>query len=371
VYVRWGYEKVPPAYAYSGWNIDDIEIWGKEIELHDMNVMPLEGVDAHGAWGGQISPEAAVYGLTNHAGMPITFTADSAADWIDLSPQSGVVPVDGKVDVLVTFNDVAHALPVGLYEAEIAFTNLTTHDGDCTRAVTLDITGPSPVYRVEMNENPGWSMSGEWAFGQPTGQGGDQWGFPDPTSGATGSNVCGVNLNGDYSTTPGGPYHLTTTPFDCEGLEQIELRFQRWLNTDYQDYVYATIEASNDGLNWQMIWQNVNVGEIIDNEWLEHVYDISSVADDQATVYLRWGYLVNKDAYPYSGWNIDDVEIWGAQIVNPCPGDVNGDATVDVDDLFEIIQHWGSNGGPCDVNDDGVVDVNDLFVVLNGWGPCP
>jgi len=42
--------------------------------------------------------------------------------------------------------------------------------------------------------DPGWSRTGEWAFGQPLGQGGDQYGYPDPTSGATGPNVLGVNL---------------------------------------------------------------------------------------------------------------------------------------------------------------------------------
>jgi hypothetical protein len=40
----------------------------------------------------------------------------------------------------------------------------------------------------------------EWDFGQPAGQGNTWWGHnPDPTSGATGANVFGVNLNGDYS----------------------------------------------------------------------------------------------------------------------------------------------------------------------------
>jgi hypothetical protein len=54
----------------------------------------------------------------------------------------------------------------------------------------------------------------------------------------------------------------------------------------------------------------------------------------------------------------------------PCPADINGDAVVDVDDLFEVLNHWGDAGGDSDVNDDGVVDVDDLFEVLNAWGDC-
>ena len=59
-----------------------------------------------------------------------------------------------------------------------------------------------------MNTNPGWTMQGQWAWGQPTGGGGLSYGNPDPTAGYTGSDVCGVNLGGDYSTTVGGPYYL-------------------------------------------------------------------------------------------------------------------------------------------------------------------
>ena len=40
-------------------------------------------------------------------------------------------------------------------------------------------------------------------------------------------------------------------------------------------------------------------------------YDISATADGQPTVYIRWGYEVNDEAYSYSGWNIDDIQLWG------------------------------------------------------------
>jgi hypothetical protein len=40
-------------------------------------------------------------------------------------------------------------------------------------------------------------------------------------------------------------------------------------------------------------------------------FDISEYADDNPTLYLRWGYQIIDRAYPYSGWNIDDVEFWG------------------------------------------------------------
>ncbi len=56
---------------------------------------------------------------------------------------------------------------------------------------------------------------------------------------------------------------------------------------------------------------------------------------------------------------------------NDCPADVNGDGTVGVSDILEMINDWG----PCsncasDVNGDGVVDVSDMLEVVGAWGPC-
>jgi hypothetical protein len=223
-------------------------------------------------------------------------------------------------------------------------------------------------YSWNMDEDPDWSMDGEWAFGQPTGQGGSAHGNPDPSGGATGDNVCGVNLNGDYSTNQGGPWYLTTTAFDCSDLTGVKLHFQRWLNSDYQPYVTNTVEASTDGVNWTLIWENGDQ-EITDSAWMEQVFDLSSVADNQPTVYLRWGYEVGGGAWPYSGWNIDDVKI-RAIGPSPCYGDINGDNFVNVDDLFELLNGWGGDG-PGDLNQDGIVNVDDLFDLLNAWGPCP
>jgi hypothetical protein len=53
--------------------------------------------------------------------------------------------------------------------------------------------------------------------------------------------------------------------------------------------------------------------------------------------------------------------------------DVNGDGTVDVDDLLDVINSWGPCPSPpstcdADVTDDGTVDVDDLLMLINDWG---
>lgn len=57
----------------------------------------------------------------------------------------------------------------------------------------------------------------------------------------------------------------------------------------------------------------------------------------------------------------------------PCSGDVNDDAVVNVDDLLLLLNQWGpapEGGSDADVNGDDAVNVDDLLMLLNNWGPC-
>jgi hypothetical protein len=166
------------------------------------------------------------------------------------------------------------------------------------------------IYSYTLDTLPNWAMQGQWGFGQPTGSGGTEYGNPDPTSGYTGTNVYGVNLNGDYTVAVGGPYCLTAGPFNCTQFYDIKLKFARWINTDEPSYVTSKVEISIDGTNWNTVWQNSNA--ITDSSWQIVEYDISETADNEPTVYFRWSYeILDSRAYPYSGWNIDDVELRG------------------------------------------------------------
>jgi hypothetical protein len=168
------------------------------------------------------------------------------------------------------------------------------------------------IASVPLDTNPNWITEGQWQFGQPTGAGGSLHGYPDPNQGFTGQNVYGVNLSGDYATTVGGPYCLTAGPFDCSGYVSVSLHFARWLNTDKANYVRCMVEVSNDAANWQTIWVNPTDTQIADSQWQQQHFNISSIADMKVTVYVRWSYeILNDRAFPYSGWNIDDIGLGG------------------------------------------------------------
>jgi len=217
--------------------------------------------------------------------------------------------------------------------------------------------GPTTVtYTWDMSSNPGWTTDGLWAYGQPTG-GGGQYGDPDPTSGATGSNVYGYNLSGDYENDL-SETHLTTTAIDCSGLSGVSLSFQRWLNVEQPAYDHAYLRVSNDGSSWTTIWENT--AEVTDTAWSLQTHDISAVADDQAAVYIRWTQGTTDGSWQYSGWNIDDVVVSGDTSVGG-PGDCNANGIPDECDIASgTSQDCNTNSVPdeCDIASGTSQDTN-------------
>ena len=176
---------------------------------------------------------------------------------------------------------------------------------------------PVTIYSANMDSDPGWTFDAGsapylWEWGTPTGSGSQNL---DPTSGYTGSNVVGYNLNGDYPNSLSLTQYATTPVINTSGFENVTLSFYRWLGVESASYDHATIEVSNDGTTWTTIWDHTG-NSITDFSWNLQTYDISAVADNQSTVYVRWGMGPTDRSVTYPGWNIDDVVITGFPI-NP------------------------------------------------------
>jgi hypothetical protein len=241
--------------------------------------------------------------------------------------------------------------------------------GDSNVATISVAVEPPPlelVYSYALDSDPGWSTEGQWAFGQPTG-GGSHYG--DPTSAHTGDNVYGYNLSGDYSNNM-PVYYLTTTAIDCHDVLATELRFWRWLGVERSPFDNATVEVSADGGNWTPVWANPTT-TVSDASWNQMSLDIFAVADGESTVYVRWSMGPTDHFTTYPGWNIDDVEIWGV-VVPQCPGDLDGDGDIDLNDLSMLLAHYGMTSGASyadgDLDGDGDVDLDDLTGLLSHYG---
>lgn len=57
--------------------------------------------------------------------------------------------------------------------------------------------------------------------------------------------------------------------------------------------------------------------------------------------------------------------------ITACPGDLDGNGSVDVGDLLAVIGAWGESGVPEDLDGSGTVDVADLLELIGTWGACP
>ncbi len=280
----------------------------------ELSVTPLTGATFVKPVGGVSSPLNQVYVLMNAGTNAINWTASQTGNWVVFSATNGALAAGAMTNVIVSVN--TGALAEGAYSDTITFSN-TTRGAGITRSASLTMVPPY-VYFFSLDTNPGWTMQGEWAFGHPAGQGGVSHGKPDPFNGVTGANVFGVNLDGDYSTIPATPNYLTVGPLNFSSYTNVVLHFQRWLNTDWSSFVSATIEVSTNGTTWSRIFTNPNYLEIVSTNWSRQTNSISSVADRQATVYVRWGYqIVSANAFTYSGWNIDDVGFLGTEISTP------------------------------------------------------
>jgi len=265
-----------------------------------MRVTPTGGFSTEGPTGGPFTPQTFDYTLTNYESYAISYTVSESSAWLDLSTAGGTIPALGTTTVTLSINSAADSLADGGYTADADFVNTTNHDGD-----TVGV--PVMQQQWTLDTNPGWTTENQWAWGTPTG-GGGAYGNPDPTSGHSGSNVYGYNLSGDYPNDL-NEADLTTTAIDCSTLNTVILKFWRYLNVEQPVYDHAYVRVSSDGTNWTTVWQNG--GEITDSTWTQVEYDISAVADGQPAVYIRWTMGDTDGGWTYSGWNIDDVEIWG------------------------------------------------------------
>ncbi len=241
------------------------------------------------------------------------------------------------------------------FQFKVSDGGLPPDGGDSnTATVSITVGSPQAIHSFNMDVDPGWITEGQWAFGQPTG-GGSHDG--DPTTGHTSANVYGYNLDGDYPLNL-PPTHLTSAPLDCSGVMRTELRFRRWLGVESSNFDHATVSASNDGSTWITIWDH-DGGAISDTAWVAQSFDISAVADGQASVQLRWTMGPTDDFVTYPGWNIDDVQLWAVRVNPPCEAGHVGTC------------EGGNDGAPCDPCGDGSECGGGICVPLAGGGAIP
>ena len=243
-----------------------------------------------------------------------------------------------------TLTDIDHwvrFVPEYGYLGDDSFTFIT-NDGQDSETATVSVTiGESgPIYTFDLDADPGWTCGGNWEFGVPQGIDGD------PTSGHTGTNVYGNNLNGEYTDDMSEVY-LTTGYIDCTDLIDVSVSFMRWLGVESSSYDHAKFEINIGGLLWTTIWEN-EASTMNETSWTEQSYDISSWADGVSNLRLRWVLGPTDGSVTYHGWNIDDIEIIATDTSVEPPPDCNENGVPDSQDIVD--------GTSTDTNGNGIPD---------------
>lgn len=228
------------------------------------------------------------------------------------------------------------------------------------------------IFEDDFETDKGWIISGGlWERGIPLGLGGEEQNYPvpDPTEGCNGPRVMGYNLSGDYENNL-PETHVTSPAIDCTGKDNIHLRFCRWLGVEQPIYDKASVSVSSDGTNWTVIWENPAV--IADLEWIDVEYDISAVADNQPTVYLRWTMGPTDAGLVYIGWNIDNVQVINYACVTWTCGDIDGSGgNANVADLTYLVDYIFFEGSAppvmeaANVDGEGGINVADLTYLVD------
>jgi len=120
-----------------------------------LSVTPGDGLAAAGPEGGPFSPDRKIYTVGNPGIAPIDWSVSTASDWLDLSRTGGTLTPGGSDTVVVSVNAQADSMPAGGHGATVEFVNLTSGNGDTTRAVSLWISSGSVQAMAAANRTSG------------------------------------------------------------------------------------------------------------------------------------------------------------------------------------------------------------------------
>lgn len=239
-------------------------------------------------------------------------------------------------------------------------------------------TGSEVIFEDDFQTDTGWSVEtdaseGAWVRVTPT-AGGIRC---DAPTDADGSGMCYVTGNGGTEDVDGGTTTLYSPIMDASDAPV--LSYYRWYNNGascngadpQNDYFYVDI-SSDGGATWSNL-ETVGPVNESDGGWYYVEYDLSMVdgfdPNDNFQVRYVCGDLNDGSIIEAA---VDGVELSRSYCDDEesCDEDVNSDGTVNVTDLLEVVNQWGTDNTSADVNSDGIVNVSDLLAVVSAWGDC-
>jgi C1A family cysteine protease len=166
-----------------------------------------------------------------------------------------------------------------------------------------------PIFSDDMEGGDnGWTHGytmgeDDWLHGIVSG-----WSRSDPISAFSGTKVWGNDLVGEYPNLVNN--YLESPAVNCSGYVKTRLQFQRWLAVERGIYDQAKVFV-----NGNKVWENESSEDHLDYAWKSQDIDISSYADDNSSVQIKFQ-ITSDEWINMGGWNIDDFALVGISSSN-------------------------------------------------------
>jgi hypothetical protein len=259
------------------------------------------------------STTSQIFSTENQLGTPVSFTGGVA----EFNGLNHILP-PGNSYVWLTY-DLKYDIEYGHnLDAKLAANSILAND-TLYPSAEMSPAGARTVYSTQYYQGfegaHGWTLTGEFEVGQPSGQGGDP-GNPDPSSAFRGVNSLGTDLTSlgiyPYRYEPdiseSSSYHATSPALDLYYYKNLSLFFQRQLNIEVWDH--ASVEVSIDnGVTWHPVWESSSY--LNDYRWSEQHITIPDDFSRTNNLMFRFTMGPTDGQNNYSGWNIDDVYLTG------------------------------------------------------------
>ena len=172
-----------------------------------------------------------------------------------------------------------------------------------------------------------------------------------------------------------GQVNADSNGYACSYGQELELSNASVLH----DFAGSIGPLENVSLQFGEYGGNINVEINGDLRNVNDFRDLDGMLVGGVMVSIPYGGNGNDCGKMTLTGTVDTLGIGGRELWIDClegdaatsqPGDTNGDGSVDVTDLLNIIQGWGYCTGYClaDLNNDQLVNVMDLLITLENWG---
>jgi murein tripeptide amidase MpaA len=253
----------------------------------------------------------------------------------------------------------ARVYEANVFEIDIAFAD----DMEADQGWTVGAPTDTAFAGIWSRMDPEQTESTSGAVAQPEDDHTPGGTFCWVTDGNAGSSIGANDVDGGATT-------LLTPVLDLSATNDPVISYFRWFSNDTgnapnQDVF--VVDVSDDGVNWATVETVGPGGEETSGGWVYHEFHPADFVSLTNQVQVRF---VASDVGSGSIVEalVDDFQVTDAGCAEtPCPGDLDGDADTDLDDLTLLLQVFGQAPGG-DIDGDGDTDLDDLTLLLQNFG---